>query len=107
MPAFVLKPSRCSTAPVRRPLGSLYNAGKTIVISADTVPSGKIVEPCNGCDVLIHEVYSAAGLEQYPYGGADFAWCSILQRNSWRRLPVERSQKMPEYGSYYYSLSAG
>jgi len=39
---------------------------RTIVISGDTVPSGKIVELCNGCDVLVHEVYSAAGLEQMP-----------------------------------------
>ncbi len=34
---------------------------KTIVISGDTSPSASIVENCNGCDVLIHEVYSQAG----------------------------------------------
>ncbi|MFQ5536540.1 MAG: MBL fold metallo-hydrolase [Gemmatimonadota bacterium] len=32
---------------------------RTIVISGDAVPSESIVEACNGCDVLVHEVYSA------------------------------------------------
>ena len=34
---------------------------RTIVISGDTAPTEAIVENCNGCDVLIHEVYSQAG----------------------------------------------
>jgi ribonuclease BN (tRNA processing enzyme) len=34
---------------------------RTIVISGDTSPSASIVENCNGCDVLIHEVYSQVG----------------------------------------------
>ena len=33
-------------------------AGKSIVISGDTRPAASVVEACNGCDVLIHEVYS-------------------------------------------------
>jgi ribonuclease BN (tRNA processing enzyme) len=32
---------------------------RTIVISGDTRPAESLVEACNGCDVLIHEVYSA------------------------------------------------
>jgi ribonuclease Z len=36
-------------------------ADKTIVISGDTAPSNTIAEACNGCDILIHEVYSDAG----------------------------------------------
>lgn len=34
---------------------------RTIVLSGDTGPSEKVVEQCNGCDVLIHEVYTEAG----------------------------------------------
>jgi ribonuclease BN (tRNA processing enzyme) len=34
---------------------------RTIVVSGDTAPSESIVENCNRCDVLIHEVYSQAG----------------------------------------------
>lgn len=36
-------------------------ADRTIVISGDCRPSASVVENCNGCDVLIHEVYSAGG----------------------------------------------
>jgi ribonuclease BN (tRNA processing enzyme) len=33
-------------------------AGRSIVISGDTAPSEAIAEACQGCDVLVHEVYS-------------------------------------------------
>jgi len=39
-------------------------ADKTIVISGDTTPSESIVEMCQGCDILVHEVYSTAGFVQ-------------------------------------------
>jgi ribonuclease BN (tRNA processing enzyme) len=32
---------------------------RSIVISGDTRPSDAVVRACNGCDVLLHEVYSA------------------------------------------------
>jgi len=34
-------------------------ADRTIVISGDTTPSPALADACNGCDVLMHEVYSA------------------------------------------------
>ena len=34
---------------------------RSIVISGDCAPSESVVNNCNGCDVLIHEVYSQAG----------------------------------------------
>jgi ribonuclease BN (tRNA processing enzyme) len=37
---------------------------KKIVISGDAVPSDSFAEKCDGCDVLIHEVYSAVRLEK-------------------------------------------
>lgn len=37
---------------------------RKIVVSGDTVPVESIVENCNGCDVLIHEVYSAVRFEE-------------------------------------------
>jgi len=40
---------------------------KSIVISGDTSPTDEIVKQCNGCDLLIHEVYSAAGLKTRPF----------------------------------------
>jgi len=31
---------------------------RTIVISGDTAPADSIIQACNGCDVLLHEVYT-------------------------------------------------
>ncbi|MBI3667388.1 MAG: MBL fold metallo-hydrolase [Acidobacteria bacterium] len=39
---------------------------RTIVISGDTAATSSIVENCNRCDVLIHEVFSQAGLASRP-----------------------------------------
>ena len=39
---------------------------KTYVISGDTSPSQRLIDVSKGCDVLIHEVYSAIGLESRP-----------------------------------------
>lgn len=36
---------------------------KTIVVSGDTAPSDTLVEMAKGCDILIHEVYSAKALQ--------------------------------------------
>lgn len=38
-------------------------ADRTIVVSGDTAPSEAIVDACRGCDVLVHEVYSASAFE--------------------------------------------
>ena len=35
---------------------------RTIVISGDTRPADALAEACNGCDILLHEVYSAERL---------------------------------------------
>lgn len=40
--------------------------GMSIVISGDTRPSESIVEACNGCDILVHEVYSAEAFLNRP-----------------------------------------
>lgn len=40
---------------------TFQTAHRRIVVSGDTVPSEAIVRQCNGCDVLVHEVYSTAG----------------------------------------------
>ncbi|MCA9609557.1 MAG: MBL fold metallo-hydrolase [Myxococcales bacterium] len=41
---------------------------RVVVISGDTAPSDAVVEACDGCDVLVHEVYSAAGWRAGPEG---------------------------------------
>lgn len=42
--------------------------GRIVVISGDTAPSDAVVEACDGCDVLVHEVYSTAGWRAGPEG---------------------------------------
>jgi ribonuclease BN (tRNA processing enzyme) len=37
--------------------------GRTIVISGDTAPTDEVVKACDGCDVLLHEVYNPRGQE--------------------------------------------
>jgi ribonuclease BN (tRNA processing enzyme) len=39
---------------------------RVVVISGDCAPSQSVVENCQGCDVLIHEVYSTAGFARRP-----------------------------------------
>lgn len=39
---------------------------RKIVISGDATPSEAIVAACDGCDVLVHEVYSAVAFERRP-----------------------------------------
>ena len=41
-------------------------SGRTIVISGDTAPAATLVEQAGGCDVLVHELYSVAGLRTRP-----------------------------------------
>jgi ribonuclease BN (tRNA processing enzyme) len=36
---------------------------RRIVISGDTAPSDQVVKACDGCDVLLHEVYNLRGVE--------------------------------------------
>jgi ribonuclease BN (tRNA processing enzyme) len=40
--------------------------GRSIVISGDTGPTDAVAKACNGCDILIHEVYSTAGFAKKP-----------------------------------------
>jgi ribonuclease BN (tRNA processing enzyme) len=38
-------------------------ADRKIVISGDTAPTDEVVKECDGCDVLLHEVYNPGGKE--------------------------------------------
>lgn len=48
---------------------------KVIVFSADTCPSPQMVEKAKGCDILVHEVYSEAGLK-----GRTDRWNAYMRR---------------------------
>lgn len=44
----------------------IETADKTIVISGDSRPSSALVESCNHCDILIHEVYTEGSTKKVP-----------------------------------------
>jgi ribonuclease BN (tRNA processing enzyme) len=46
---------------------------RSIVISGDTNPTQAIIDACHGCDILIHEVRSLAGLAKRPPAFQRFA----------------------------------
>ena len=37
---------------------------RSIVISGDTAPDRRVIEACDGCDILLHEVYSFSGFSR-------------------------------------------
>ncbi len=39
-------------------------ADRSIVITGDTIATEAVVEACNGCDILVHEVYAKTGLDR-------------------------------------------
>ena len=48
-------------------LGYRFDAGgRSIVISGDARPSQSLVDACDGCDILVHEVYSAEAFRNRP-----------------------------------------
>ena len=73
---------------------------KTIVISGDTAPSERVVEMCNGCDVLIHEVYSEAGFERQSRYHSNF-------HTSTRELAEIASRAKPGLLILYHQLFRG
>ena len=48
-------------------------ADRSVVISGDTNPTQATIDACHGCDVLIHEVHTAAWLAQRPEAGGALA----------------------------------
>jgi ribonuclease BN (tRNA processing enzyme) len=57
----------------RQALGYRFETpDRTIVISGDAAPSPSIAEHCNGCDVLLHEVYSEAGFSRLGRASQDY-----------------------------------
>ncbi len=73
-PYFEYKDERVTVTAIPVPHGSWPQAygykfetkDKTIVISGDTGPAASIIEACQGCDMLVHEVYSATKFEERP-----------------------------------------
>jgi len=39
---------------------------RSIVVSGDSAPDERVAQACNGCDILVHEVYSTEGFAKRP-----------------------------------------
>jgi ribonuclease BN (tRNA processing enzyme) len=72
-------------------------AGRSIVISGDASPSPGVVEACNGCDVLVHEVYCNQG------GGAYYK----AAHTSAAELAGIATQAKPKLLILYHQLFSG
>ena len=77
---------------------------RTIVISGDAAPSESIVEQCNGCDVLIHEVYSAEKFELRP---PEWQRYHAASHTSTRELAEIASRARPKLLVLYHQLFWG
>lgn len=80
---------------------------RVVVISGDTRPTSAVIDQCNGCDVLIHEVYTMAG-----YNRAPAAWQRMRRHyhTSSRELCEIAANARPkllilDHQSYQFNLS--
>jgi ribonuclease Z len=80
-------------------------AGRSIVISGDTAPSEAIIEACRGCDVLIHEVYSADRFDlTFGRGGGEY---HTAFHTSTKQLAEIASKTKPKLLLLYHQLYFG
>ena len=79
-------------------------AGRSIVISGDASPSESIVEACRGCDVLVHEVYSAVRFDAVYGRGGQY---HTAFHTSTRELAEMASKSKPKLLVLYHQLYFG
>ena len=74
---------------------------RSIVISGDCTRSPSVAEACNGCDVLVHEVYCQAGFDKRPPGWQKYH--SVFHTSS-SDLAAIATQARPELLVLYHQL---
>jgi ribonuclease BN (tRNA processing enzyme) len=74
---------------------------RVIVLSGDCSPSPALIEACNGCDVLVHEVYTLSGADQRGPG-----WIKYLSEfhTSVDELAVLAKKAHPKLLVLYHQL---
>jgi ribonuclease BN (tRNA processing enzyme) len=77
---------------------------RTIVISGDTSPTDAIVKACGGCDVLVHEVYSA---EQFKRRTPDWQRYHAAYHTSTAELAGIAARARPKLLVLYHQLYWG
>lgn len=79
--------------------------GRRIVISGDTSPTQSIVDACQGCDVLVHEVYSEDRFNQV-FGAARGQYHRTFHTST-RQLADLASKAKPKLLVLYHQLYFG
>lgn len=77
---------------------------RRIVISGDTVASDEVVAQCRGCDVLVHEVYSAEAFKKRP---AEWQRYHARYHTSTRELADVARRAQPKLLVLYHQLYWG
>jgi ribonuclease BN (tRNA processing enzyme) len=77
---------------------------RTIVLSGDTRPTDAVVEACNGCDVLVHEVYSA---ERFKARSPEWQRYHAAYHTSTDELAVIATRAHPKLLVLYHQLYWG
>ena len=83
---------------------AFQTAGRRIVVSGDTTPSAEIIAQCQGCDVLVHEVYSVAGFKTRPKDWQDY---HAHSHTSTAQLATIAKQAKPKLLVLYHQLYWG
>ena len=77
---------------------------RVIVVSGDTRPSDAVVEACHGCDLLIHEVYSA---ERHATRSPEWQRYHAESHTSTRELAALAGRAKPRLLVLYHQLYWG
>lgn len=77
---------------------------RTIVVSGDTSPTDAVVKACDGCDVLVHEVYSA---EQFKHRTPDWQRYHSAYHTSTEQLAEIAARARPKLLVLYHQLYWG
>jgi ribonuclease Z len=77
---------------------------RSIVISGDTRPSDTVIEACNGCDVLVHEVYCYEG---WSRGEKDWQSYHASYHTSGPELAELATKARPKLLVLYHKLFFG
>ena len=77
---------------------------KVVVISGDTAPSQSVIDNCNGCDVLLHEVYTQAGFNE---SNADWQKYILSFHTSSRELAEIATRAKPGLLVLYHQMFFG
>ncbi|MEO8025663.1 MAG: MBL fold metallo-hydrolase [Bryobacteraceae bacterium] len=112
LPGVVYKDERVTVTAFAVPHGQWKHAygyvfqtkDRRVVISGDTAPSEAVVKACAGCDVLVHEVYSAEKLAKRP---PDWQRYHGAYHTSARQLAEIATKARPKLLVLYHQLYWG